>query len=384
MAAALCQGRRAERTAVAIASADVATTEVDPAPPIADWGVATRVAWQVASGLTAGQARTDALRVQVLRGDVARITTIADPVARRVTGLGAHLGAAEVRVVGRREWIRANIESIAHLTAPLASRLAERRSPGAVSRGAVGAQLGVVFGYLSTKVLGQYEVFLPGRSTGRLTLIGPNLLHVEDTMLEGSGVDRDQLLFGIVVHELAHRLQFEAVDWVRPHLDGLVEAYLSDARVDRDRLGEALTTLVDLIRERRTDPEALLEAVLTPSQAATIHRAQSLMTLLEGHGNAVMDWASEHAEAGHDPGAVRTLLQHRRGRALDRTMRTALGLTAKARQYAVGERFVLDVADRHGRDLFGRVWEDVANVPTADELEDPDAWARRIDGTPSR
>jgi len=327
-------------------------------------------------------------QADTLRSDLERIVIQADQLARKATGLGDGLDPATVDVLGRRAWIRSNLDTLAWITAPLAEQMVGQSGASrTVARKVLGAQLGAVFGYLSTRVLGQYEVLRPGDETpGRLILVGPNLLELERGLLPGSGVEPEEFRLGICLHEIAHRLQFEAVPWLRPHLRGLIDKYLSETRLDPDRIKQVASRMGELLKDpaRFADPQRLLEIVLTPTQAATFRQAQSLMTLLEGHGNVVMDWgaeaASQNGKSDLDPARVRTILNQRRSRPADRALRRALGLAMKAEQYRVGERWIMAVAEAHGRATFNTVWDDPANVPTGEEFEDPDGWVARVAG----
>ena len=362
---------------------------------LADWDLAARVAWSVASGPLAPQVPADRGVVAALRADLDETVRRADALARRAAGLGEGLPPARAHVVGRRAWIRANLDSLAELTEPVAGKLLRRRGMRnrALARQALAVQIGAVFGYLSTRVLGQYEVFGPGwrdgadgQGAGRLMLVGPNLLELEATLLPEAGVSAAEFRLGVCLHEIAHRLQFEAVPWTRPLLRGLLDSYLDDVDIDADRVKQVVARLPELLRDpsRLLEPRALLELILSDRQLEVIGQAQALMSLLEGHGNVVMDWGAEEARADGDvsldPSRVREVLNRRRGKALNQALQKAMGLSMKAEQYRSGEQFILAVAERHGRDVFHRVWDDPANVPAPEEIDDPDAWAARVTG----
>jgi coenzyme F420 biosynthesis associated uncharacterized protein len=262
--------------------------------PLADWALAERIARLIALRNQPDVTRGD---VDLLRAEVRDAVVRADGLAREVTGLGADLPAATVRVVGRGTWVKNNLDSIAWLVDPLASQLMDRSEVNrTLARKALGAQLGIVFGYLSTKVLGQYEVLLPDDEVpGRLTLVGPNLVQLERQYLPTVGVTPEAFRMGVVLHELAHRLQFEGVDWLRPTLLEIVDTYLSETRLDADRLKTIVDRLGELLRSAREGLSVrhFLEAVLTPAQRELMDRAQGMMSLLEGHGNVVMDWGAQ-------------------------------------------------------------------------------------------
>ncbi len=356
---------------------DPPTSTAAPAPALADWDLARWVATTLATGAKPRPSRADAAR---LRAQLHTIVAEVEPEVRAATDLGHDLGRPAVRVVGRSGWVRTNLAVLAWLTAPVAEQLLER-TPVAreVAQRVYAVQLGVVLGYLASRVLGQYEALRPGQAPGRLLLVGPNLLGAEQHAAE-QGLDAEAVQRGVIAHELAHHLQFEGVGWLRGELTGIVEGYLEDVQVDRERVRELARRLPELLADPRRlrDPSSWLEALLTPQQAALLQRAQSLMSLLEGHGNAAMDWTAARDPRVADPAAVRQLLQRRREQALDRVVRDALGLSLKAKQYRVGEQFVLAVAERHGLAALNRVWDGPQQLPTADELEDPDAWVGRV------
>jgi uncharacterized protein (DUF2342 family) len=61
-------------------------------------------------------------------------------------------------------------------------------------------------------------------------------------------------------------------------------------------------------------------------------------------------------------------------------MSKLLGLDAKMRQYAEGERFVESVEAAGGPTLLARVWEGPEWLPTLEEIRDPAVWVDRAGG----
>ena len=93
--------------------------------------------------------------------------TVSEPV-RAVTGMsGPGNDGGWVAVVDRPGWIRANVDGFRVVLDPLAEHLRERgAAPGgsvvtAVGSRVTGVQAGLILAYLASRVLGQYELFLP-------------------------------------------------------------------------------------------------------------------------------------------------------------------------------------------------------------------------------
>jgi coenzyme F420 biosynthesis associated uncharacterized protein len=349
-----------------------------------DWKLAGRTARRLA-GPGPATTREDAAAV-VRELHEAAATAVAH--VEKLTGLTAALGGPvpEVAVVDRPGWVDANARGMAALLDPLVEALAERTGsrPGAIATAVgsrvTGIQAGGVLAFLSSRVLGQYEVFGTG---GRLLLVAPNIVATEQKL----GVDPSDFRLWVCLHEVTHQLQFTAVPWLKGHLEAeiarFVEATDLDADVLRERLQELLRSLADAVRGGDNESEGLMALVKDPEQRAVLDRVTAVMSLVEGHAEYVMDGVGPDVVP-----TVRTLrkrfAQRRKGRGpLDRVLRRMLGLEQKMKQYAEGRVFVGGVIDLAGMEGFNRVWEGPANLPLIEELTAPELWVERVLGRPA-
>jgi coenzyme F420 biosynthesis associated uncharacterized protein len=280
-----------------------------------------------------------------------------------------------VAVVDRPEWSRSNAASLRIMISPLLARVRPSGAPGAVTAMGgrlTGVELGSGLAWLSTKVLGQYEVFLPpGEGDGRLTLVAPNVVEAERRL---GVVPRDFRLW-VCLHEQTHRSQFTAVPWMRPHLEGLLTRFLDATDLDAGAWVSRLKEVVAGLRSGATSPVELLR---TPQQRAILDEMQALMTLLEGHAEQVMDAVGPEVVPTVE--VIRERFDERRGQGspLDRVLRRLLGFDAKLEQYRRGSTFVRAVVDRVGVAGFNEVWAGPERLPTPAELADPPAWLTRV------
>lgn len=343
-------------------------------PPLLDEAVAIRTAQVVTP-----RRRTDPGEAAALRAAVETDTDSADRAARAWTGLGAGLPPTRVRVVSREGWVRANLVGLRGALDPLSEKLASRTGPTLqpLTSRAIAIQLGSLLGLLSTKVLGQFVLPLGGAGQGQMVLVGPNLLELPERF----GLLADDVRRTVLLHELAHRLQFDGVDWLGGHLRGLLTRYLEAAKLEPGALLDVLARLPDALRQVREEQSItpLLTAALNDEQRAIVEEAQALMSLLEGHGNATMYAAAEGYV--RDPAAVRDALEERRTDLVGRLLTAVAGLDMKKRQYREGEAFVRTVVDEVGTDGLNHAFEDPAKLPSASEIARPGEWLQRVHGT---
>jgi coenzyme F420 biosynthesis associated uncharacterized protein len=343
------------------------------------WETAERVAVRVAGR----QPPVAAYELRALEADFAELTVLAEELVGAETGLRSLAGPARARVCDRTAWVRANIASFQRLLRPVLDKLESpsgHRSPvpSGLSRKLSGAQVGLLLGWMSTRVLGQYDQLIIEEERPDdqdiVYYVGPNILALE----RRQGFPPREFRLWIALHEVTHRAQFTGVPWMRDHFLSLVENTLEGVDPDPRRLLDAVRRSADGLRAGRNplDEGGLLTLLATPEQYAAIQQIGGLMSLLEGHGDVTMD----RAGAQLIPNAARfarALRERRRQHGLARLVAALVGLEAKLRQYEQGERFVEAVEDAGGPQLLAKVWESPQWLPSWPEIRHPDQWIAR-------
>lgn len=344
-----------------------------------DWEVAERFAIR-ASGREPFSA---SYHGQSLQPDFDRLTALAEDLVGRETGLWSAAGPARARVTDRAGWIRANIASFRRLLAPMLDRFGDRVSTSRMAPVAsriAGAEMGLVLGWMSTRVLGQYDLLVVEEEDPQdqdiVYYVGPNVLALEKQY----AFPPEEFRTWLALHEVTHRAQFTGVPWLRGHFLSLVHESMAMIDPDPARLDAVLSHVIGSIRSGRSPlaDGGLVALVATPEQRAVLDRVNGMMSLLEGHGDVTMDRAGR----GLVPSADRfgKVLRARResARGLNRLFQQLIGLQAKLSQYAQGEAFIEAVERAGGPELLSRAWEDATNLPSVVEIRDPQLWIDRM------
>ncbi|MGA9598394.1 MAG: zinc-dependent metalloprotease [Acidimicrobiia bacterium] len=293
------------------------------------------------------------------------------------TGLEAP-GAPEVAVVGRSEWVEMNIASFSELMAPVTKHLGEERRLGrGIANRVMSAELGAVLGFLSRRVLGQYELVLPtpdGNDGDTVMFVGANILSMERRFEFRPAEFR----FWVALHECTHRIQFQGVPWLRSYFLGLVEELVKTSKPEPGRIARLADELRSAADEGRPllDETGLFGLLASPDQREVIGKVQALMSLLEGHGHIVMDRIGERQLVSQ--ARMSRILAARRNDPRTAMFMRLIGLEMKMKQYETGAKFIKGVERQAGWDALAAAWRQPSNLPTLEEIEDPVSWLYRV------
>jgi coenzyme F420 biosynthesis associated uncharacterized protein len=348
------------------------------------------ISWETAASVATRVARRQEPLTpedrRILEADFAELTAEAEDLVAAETGLRSLAGPARARVADRPQWVRANVASFQRLLRPVTDKLGAQLDrtpawspmPAAASRQVTGAQVGLVLGWMSTRVLGQYDQLLIEEEQPEdqdiVYYVGPNVVSVERRY----GFPPREFRLWLALHEVTHRAQFTGVPWLRDHFLGLVGRTLEGIDPDPKQLLASARHFFEEVRagHHPLDEGGLLTVIAGPEQRAAIQEIGGLMSLLEGHGDITMDRAGAD-RVPHAPWFSRVLKERRRQRGLTRVLSVMIGMDAKLRQYEQGERFIETVEAAAGRGLLNKVWDGPQWLPSWAEIRNPAEWISR-------
>src|SRR6185437_14858896 len=224
-------------------------------------------------------------------------------------------------------------------------------APGASVISAVGSrvtgmQAGLILAYLAGRVLGQYELFLPpdpdaagtDAPAGRLTLVAPNIVMIEREL----GVDPSDFRRWVCLHEETHRTQFTSVAWLRPYVQQQMTEFLLASDLDPASILSRLRAAADAVGGAMggRGGVSLIEAIQSPRQREILERLTSVMTLVEGHGDYVMDAVGPSVVPSVEDIRAKFSARRGSGNRIEQALRRILGIDLKMKQYEQGSRFV--------------------------------------------
>jgi len=284
-------------------------------------------------------------------------------------------------VLDRQRWVEANVRSFRNTLEPFTSRVGERmaQSPFApAGRAVAGAELGALMGFLAQRVLGQYDLLGPdeaGDDADAVYYVGPNILVLEKRY----GFRPGDFRLWIALHEVTHRFQFRSVPWMKGYFLSLVDATMGLIEPDPKRLVRALERAAEAARRGRNplDDGGIVALFATDEQRQVLDRVQALMSLLEGHGNFVMDRLGQRHVTGQERMSA-ALKARRQSGGIGGVVRKLVGIEMKLRQYEIGEEFITHLEETVGSEALDAVWRGPDCLPTMAELEAPELWLERV------
>ncbi len=344
-----------------------------------DWGLAERVAVRAAGK----EPFSDSYHYASLAEDFAELTLLAEDQVAEATGLRSGSGRARARVTDRQGWVRANIASFQRLLCPITDKLDGQLAASAlapVASRVAGAEVGMVLGWMSSRVLGQYDLLVIEDENPEeqdiVYYVGPNILGLEKRF----AFPPREFRHWLALHEVTHRAQFTGIPWMRHHFLDLVQSTVESVDPDPKRLLDAIARAATEVRSGKNplDDGGMMAVLATPEQRAVLDQVAGLMSLLEGHGDVTMD----RAGADQIPSAERfgQVLRQRRQQAnpAAKLLQKLIGLDAKLKQYEQGERFIERVEAEGGTELLDVAWADPSNLPSIAEIRDPESWIARV------
>ncbi len=233
-------------------------------------------------------------------------------------------------------------------------------------------QIGQALGALAGEVVGSTDVGMPLAPEGRSALLPAGVA----AFGQGLEVPEGEVRLYLALREAAHQRLFSSAGWLRSRLQAEIDAYASGISLDTSAIEAAVSQLDP------SDPTAMQEAMSSglfdqdpsPAQQAVLLRLETLLALVEGWVDDVVDAAAEPRLA--HSGALREAVRRRRatGGPAERLFAELVGLTLRPRRLRDAAALWRQVAAARGIEGRDAVWDHPDLLPGTADLDDPRAF----------
>lgn len=251
----------------------------------------------------------------------------------------------------------------------------------------LGMMAGSTAGHLAGRALGHYELPVPRRTDGPLTMVLSNV----DDFAEAWSLPRESIRLWVVLSDVTHH-QVLVTPHVRERLESLLIRYVSAFSEDPAHIEQRLRELgvVDDLGSEGSEPEleamqrlagqpdVLLAAMQSDEQLALIPELDALVAAIEGYVDHVLDRVGARLVPEYE--RITEALRRRRVEAgpANRFVERLFGLGLAQSTFDRGAAFAEGVVARAGEDALEQLWAGADHLPTPAELDAPGLWLARL------
>ena len=239
----------------------------------------------------------------------------------------------------------------------------------------LGMQAGTMIGFMSHRVLGQFDGGLPPVGVDRSLLVVPNV----EAFAADHGIDRRQVRLWATLHEMVHQ-GILSMPLVQDHIADVVDRFFEGVELDPSGLVESLGQMQDPteLESQLGAPGALASMLGAQSRPEDVADIQALVAFLEGYGDYAVRLAA--AEVLPDLARIEEANDRRRTEPTqaEQFLQQILGLDLERHRARDGDSFCTEIVRRWGDDALQKIFQDPRNMPQRSELDDPVGWAARV------
>src|SRR6476659_2479741 len=237
---------------------------------------------------------------------------------------------------------------------------------------AFGSQLGQALGKLSREVLTSTDIGLPLGPKGVAALMPAAV----ESLAEGLELPRSEIVTFLAAREAAHHRLFSHVPWLASQLLNAVEAFAKGMKIDMSGIEEFAqgfnpASLTDPSQMEELLNQGIFEPKATPEQTAALERLETMLALIEGWVQTVVNDALGERIPGAS--ALSETLRRRRatGGPAEQTFATLVGLELRPRKLREAAALWERLTEAIGSDARDAVWQNPELLPRAADLDAP-------------